>query len=45
LQSGSVLLEQLPEAKATVKLQKINQLNRENQFFITDVLHKGWVMP
>ena len=45
LQSGSVLLEQLPESQATVKLQKMNDPIRKNQFFITDVLHKGWVMP
>ena len=45
LLSGSVLLDQLPEAQAIVKMQKIKGLNRENQFFITDVLHKGWVMP
>jgi hypothetical protein len=45
LQSGAALLEQLPEAQATVKLGRINDLNRENQFFITDMLHKGWVMP
>lgn len=45
LQSGAILLEQLNESTATVKIQKIKDHNRENQFFITDMLHKGWVMP
>lgn len=45
LQVGSVLLEPLPQVAVTLKLKRPPHSLVKNRFFITEMLHKGWVMP
>lgn len=45
LQHDSVLLEAVPAARARVTLRRTDDVNSQNRFFITEMLHKDWVMP
>lgn len=45
LRQDSELLEQAKEVRVTVRLKKTGDLSSQNRFFITEMLHKDWVMP
>jgi hypothetical protein len=45
LRQDSELLEQVEEVRVTVRLKKTGDLSSQNRFFITEMLHKDWVMP
>lgn len=39
------LMDQAQEVRATIRLRKTKDLSSQNRFFITEMLHKDWVMP
>ncbi len=43
-QDGS-LFEEAGEVRVTVRLKKTDDISSQNRFFITEMLHKDWVMP
>ena len=45
LQRDSHLLEAISAARVRVKLRRTDDVNSQNRFFITEMLHKDWVMP
>lgn len=45
LRQDSELLEQVREVRVTIRLKKTAGISSQNQFFITEMLHKDWVMP
>lgn len=45
LQTGGTLLESLNEARVTIKMKRPPNSLVKNRFFITEMLHKDWVMP
>ncbi len=45
LRIDSELLEHMQELRVTVRLKKTDDLSSQNRFFITEMLHKDWVMP
>lgn len=45
LRLDSELLEQAEDVRVTVRLKKTDDVSSQNRFFITEMLHKDWVMP
>jgi hypothetical protein len=45
LQHDSLLLDAVSSVRARVKLRRTDDVNSQNRFFITEMLHKDWVMP
>ena len=45
LRGDAFLVESVPAARATIKLKRIDSIAGKNRFFITEMLHKDWVMP
>jgi hypothetical protein len=45
LRSDAFLVESVPAARAIIKLKRIDSTAGKNRFFITEMLHKDWVMP
>ena len=45
LQKDSFLLEAMTEVRITLRLLKTKDASPQNCFFITEMLHKDWVMP
>ncbi len=45
LRQDAELLDQAQQVRVMVRLQKTNDLSSQNRFFITEMLHKDWVMP
>lgn len=45
LRSDAFLVEAVPSARAIIKLKKIDSIAGKNRFFITEMLHKDWVIP
>jgi hypothetical protein len=45
LRSDAFLVESVPAARATIKLKRIDSIAGKNRFFITEMLHKDWIMP
>lgn len=45
LRSDAFLVETVPSARAIIKLKKIDSIAGKNRFFITEMLHKDWVIP
>lgn len=39
------VLDQMTEARVTIRMQKTADISSQNRFFITEMLHKDWVMP
>lgn len=45
LRSDALIVESVPAARATIKLKRIDSIAGKNRFFLTEMLHKDWVMP
>lgn len=45
LQLDAYLLEAISAVRVTVKIRRTDDVNSQNRFFITEMLHKDWVMP
>ncbi len=45
LQRDSLLLDAIFSVRATIKMRRTHDVNSQNRFFITEMLHKDWVMP
>jgi hypothetical protein len=45
LQKNALLLDEVTEVRITLRLLKTNDTSPQNRFFITEMLHKDWVMP
>lgn len=45
MQLDLALLDQMNEVRVTIKMQKTDDITSQNRFFITEMLHKDWVMP
>lgn len=45
LQHDSPLLDAISSVRVRVKLRRTDDVNSQNRFFITEMLHKDWVMP
>lgn len=45
LQQDAALLDPAREIRVTVRLKKTDDISSQNRFFITEMLHKDWVMP
>lgn len=41
----AALFEPVTEERVTLRLRRVNELSAQNRFFVTEILHKDWVMP
>lgn len=45
LPTDAALFEPVTEERVTLRLRRVNELLAQNRFFVTEILHKDWVMP